>query len=280
MGRTSQCRPAATLVATTASGSDAQVQRQNPVSKDDLRGRIVVITRPAGTAAALARRVRAGGGTPLLLPGLALRRVVDEREAREGLQAALTDDLLIFSSPAAVRFAAALAPLRTPATVLAVGQVTARALRRHGIHAPLAPARQDSEGLLDHPALQGLHGRRIALIGAPGGRGVLREQLVTRGATLRELHVYLRVAPRLDRRHADALLQLPPSALVLLSSAEALHNLCRILPPAALARLLAATAVVSSERLATAARSAGFAHIALAASALSADLLGAAMRAD
>jgi uroporphyrinogen-III synthase len=260
------------------SGSGAQVQRQTPVSKDDLRGRIVVITRPAGTAAALSRRVRAEGGVPLLLPGLALRRVADEAAARNGLQAALADEVLIFSSPAAVRFAAALAPLRTTATVLAVGQGTARALRRHGIQTPLAPARQDSEGLLDHPALQGLQARHVALIGAPGGRGVLRDELIARGARLRDLHVYQRVVPRLDRRHVEPLLRLLPSALVLLSSAEALHNLCRILPPAALARLLAATAIVSSDRLASAARAAGFAHIALAASALSADLLGAATR--
>ena len=255
-----------------------QVRRQTLMSKDDLCGRIVVITRPAGTAAALFRRVRAEGGVPLLLPGLALRKVDDEVEARDSLRAALTDDVLIFSSPAAVRFAAALAPLKTSATVLAVGRGTARALRRQGIQAPLAPERQDSEGLLDHPALQVLQGRRIALIGAAGGRGLLREQLFSRGATLRELHVYRRVAPRLDRRHVEPLLQLPASALVLLSSAEALQNLCRILPPAALDRLFVATAVVSSERLASAARVAGFAHIALATSALSADLLGAAMR--
>jgi len=250
------------------------------VSKDDLRGRMVVITRPAGTAAALVRRVRAAGGVPLLLPGLALRRVTDEAAVREDLQAALADDVLIFNSPAAVRAAAALASLRTSATVLAVGQGTARALRRHGVQAPLAPARQDSQGVLDHPALQVLRGRRIALIGAAGGRGVLRDELRARGAQLRELHVYQRVAPRLDRRHVEALLHLGVSALVLLSSAEALQNLCRILPPAALARLFATTAVVSSERLASAARDAGFARIALATSALSADLLDAARRVD
>ncbi|MFZ0870901.1 MAG: uroporphyrinogen-III synthase, partial [Rhodanobacter sp.] len=73
------------------------MQRQTPVSKGDLRGRIVVITRPAGTAAALSRQVRAGGGVPLLLPGLALRRVDDEVGASDGLQAALADDVLIFS---------------------------------------------------------------------------------------------------------------------------------------------------------------------------------------
>ncbi|MBA2079497.1 uroporphyrinogen III synthase, partial [Rhodanobacter sp. PCA2] len=38
-----------------------------------LHGRVVVITRPVGDGAALARRVRAAGGVPLLLPGLSLR---------------------------------------------------------------------------------------------------------------------------------------------------------------------------------------------------------------
>jgi uroporphyrinogen-III synthase len=121
-----------------------------------------------------------------------------------------------------------------------------------------------------------LRGRRVALVGAPGGRGVLREQLAARGARLRELHVYRRVPPRLDRRHLDALLQLPASARVLLSSTEALHNLHQRLPSPAWMRLCAATAVVSSERLAAAARAAGFQRIVTAASALSADLLDAA----
>jgi uroporphyrinogen-III synthase len=233
-----------------------------------------------GTAAALARRVRASGGVPLLLPGLTLRGVVDAAAARTALQAALTDALLIFTSPAAVRYAARLAPLQTRATVLAVGQSTARALRRHHVAAPLAPRRQDSEGLLEQPALHALRGRRVALIGAPGGRGVLRAHLVARGAQLRELHVYRRVPPRLGRRHVDALLALPASALVLLSSAEALHNLEQLLPPPALARWHAATAVVSSARLQALARAAGFQRSVLAASALSADLLAAALRAD
>ena len=256
-----------------------QMQRQNPAASATLGGRTLVITRPAGTAAALARKVRAQGGVPMLLPGLSLRGASDPAAARTAFEQALADDLLIFTSPAAVAFAAALSPLLTPSIVIAVGHGTARALQRHGISAPLAPARQDSEGLLDHPALRELAGQRVALIGAPGGRGLLGEQLVMRGAQLRELHVYRRVAPRLDRRHIEALQQLPVSALVLLSSAEALNHLCRLLPASALARLLAATAVVSSDRFAEAASAAGFGRDARAASALSADLLEAAARA-
>jgi uroporphyrinogen-III synthase len=243
-----------------------------------LRGRVLVITRPVGTAGALARRVRALGGTPVLLPGLALRGPDDAATARAVLRQGLAAELVIFTSPAAVRHAAALSPLDTDAIVLAVGRGTANALRRHGVAQPLTPRRQDSEGLLDHPLLEDLRHRHVTLVGAPGGRGVLRSQLVARGARLREVHVYRRVPPRLDRRHVEAVLGLPGSARVLLSSNEALQNLCRLLPPSALTNLCAAVAVVSSERLAAAAHDAGFSHVALASSALADDLLVAAAR--
>jgi uroporphyrinogen-III synthase len=241
-----------------------------------LKGRTLVITRPAGTAGAMARQIRARGGVPVLLPGLSLRAADDAVAARAALREALDAELVLFTSPAAVRFAAALLPLATPATVLAVGQGTARVLHRHGL-AALAPGqRQDSEGLLALPALQSLHGRRVALVGAPGGRGLLRDQLVARGARLHEAHVYRRVPPRLGRQHVEALRHLSADARVLLSSAEALQSLHALLPPSAWRNLCAALAVVSSERLAQAARAAGFGRVRVAASARAADLLAAA----
>ncbi|UGB37785.1 uroporphyrinogen-III synthase [Frateuria soli] len=241
----------------------------------DLEGRVIVITRPAGTASGFARQVRARGGVPLLLPGMALR------EGRDGARTALCealrqDDLVLFTSPAAVRFAATLTPLRTRATVLAVGQGTAAALRRHGLAAQAPTRQQDSEGLLDLPALRDVRGRGVALVGAPGGRGVLQQRLVDGGARLREVWVYRRTAPRLDRRHVEAVGQLRSSARVLLSSAQALANLREALPPEAWTRLSHAVAIVSSERLEAAARAAGFGHVRRAASARPADLLAAA----
>lgn len=243
----------------------------------DLHGRQVVVTRPVGMGVAQARQVRRSGGVPVLLPGLALRANADAA-TRAAMQAALADDLLLFTSPAAVGFASRLLALHTCATVLAVGQGTARALRRHGVAAPLVPTQANSEGLLAHPALAAVAGRRVALIGAPGGRGVLPAALLRRGARLRQVHVYHRASPRLDRRHVDALLALPASACSLISSGEALANLCRQLPAPALQCWLAGTAVVSSERLAAAAREAGFKQVVVAASALSADLIAAAAR--
>lgn len=241
-----------------------------------LNGRTLVITRPAGTAAALARQVRARGGVPVLLPGLSLRASDDAAATRAALREAMGAGLLLFTSPAAVRFAAALLPLRTRAIVLAVGQGTARALHGHGL-AALAPGqRQDSEGLLALPALQSLHGRHVALIGAPGGRGLLRDQLRARGACLHEVYVYRRVPARLGSRHAEAVRHLPADACVLLSSAEALQNLQAALPSELWQNLCSAVAVVSSERLASIAEAAGFNRVRRAASARAADLLAAA----
>jgi uroporphyrinogen-III synthase len=242
-----------------------------------LAGCTIVITRPAGTGTPLAKKVRALGGTPLLLPGLSLRGIADAQHAHVQWHEAQSDDVLIFTSPAAVRYAFALAPLnKTHGDVIAVGQGTARALQRHGIRAQVPASRQDSEGMLALPSLQHPSGRRVALITAPGGRGLMQQQLAERGAILREVHVYQRTAPRLTRRHAEALLQMSSDVCVLLSSIEALQHLKQQLPVTAWERLRRATAVVSSERIEAAARAAGFARIHRAPSANQTDLLAGA----
>lgn len=245
----------------------------------NLRGRVVVITRPVGAGAAMMRQVRAAHGVPLHVPGMSLRALADPVTAA-ALLAALQAERVIFTSPAAVRHAHALQPLPAGCPAIGVGQGTAFALQRAGVRAPLAPARQDSEGVLALPELQALHGQRIGLIGAPGGRGLLREVLTARGAQLEEAHVYRRVPPRLDRRHAQALRQLPASACVLWSSAEAMALVRQQLPADAWTALCRATAVVSSVRLREVAQDSGFGRCVLARSALPGDLVRAAATLD
>ena len=241
-----------------------------------LHGAHVVITRPVGYGGALARRVRALGGQPLLLPGLALRPIAGKAFAGTALDQALQYQVLIFTSPAAVRFAARLQRLRTSAAVMALGAGTARALKQAGISQVLvAPAQACSEGLLQHPRLAQVTGQRVAVIGAAGGRGVLAASLRRRGAQVHEVHVYRRVPARLTRRHADAVSALPATRYVLLSSVETLRQLQCSLDTQVWAYLCASTAVVSSQRLHQAARAAGFQCVRAAASALGSDLLRA-----
>jgi uroporphyrinogen-III synthase len=231
--------------------------RSNP-----LAGTRIAITRPAGTGATLARRVRALGGVPLSLPGSSLRTVSEPSSARKALQAALACDLTIFTSPAAVRFARRLHALRTRAIVLAPGAATLRALRRAGCARAAAPAREDSEGLLALPVLDEVRGLCIGIVGADGGRGLLERELAMRGAAIAHAHVYRRTPARLDHRHTGALSRDVRKPLyVLLSSAEALANILAGLPHEARDALLAGTAVASSARIAAAARRAGFVRV-------------------
>lgn len=245
-----------------------------------LDGATLVVTRPAATAAALVRRIRARHGTALSLPGLSLRAVTPT----ELVQANASErrDGWIFISPAAVRYAFRAAPslhVADRALVCAVGAGTQRALARHGVTSLAPRDRADSEGLLALPELASVDGWRIGLVGAPGGRDLIAATLRARGAEVESIHVYRRAPPRLTRRHFDALAHAPDPLITLISSGEALAHLVDLLPADALARLRRQALVVSSARLAELARANAFEEVHVAASAMPADLLAAAQKA-
>lgn len=245
-----------------------------------LAGATLVVTRPSATAQGLKRRIRSLGGTALGLPGMSLRAIAERGPARTALAAARSADVVVFVSPAAVRFAFEVHPglrFARASLVCAIGAATARALARRGLPRVLWPRqRQDSEGLLALPELAHLRGKRVALIGAPGGRDLLAQTLRERRAKLTHIHVYTRAAPRYNRAQIGALEHASAPLVTLLSSADVLANLRATLPLDLFARLAAGELVVSSERLAAAARASLFANVHIAASALPADLLGAA----
>lgn len=247
-----------------------------------LSGVTVTITRPTHNASRLVRRVQALGGNALRLPGLSLRaRTPDPCGADAAREACAGADDLIFISPAAVDFALRAMPglqLGSGQLAWTVGGGTTRALATHGIHGFAPQTSQDSEGLLAMPALQDVRGRRMVIIGAPGGRSLLQPELERRGARVCRLHVYTRVPPRLTRRHAQAISTARAPLITLLSSGEALDNIMGLLPPAAGDHLRRACIVVASARLAAQARRHGFLHRAVAASALEDDMLAAAIR--
>ncbi|WP_250627507.1 uroporphyrinogen-III synthase [Pinirhizobacter soli] len=238
----------------------------------------MAITRPAGTAATLVAAVRARGGIPVLLPGLSLRTAQDTQAAATALDHALAADVIVFTSPAAVAHARQLRPLVTLAKVCALGVGTAKALDRAGIKDARFPEREDSEGLLAMDIMSQLGHARVALVGAAGGRGVLRSVLRERSARFDEVHVYRRGPARLDARHRDAASAFTRRDRVLLSSAEALANLHQALAGEPWQALLEATWIVSSERLAAMARDAGMATVHVASSAQGPALLDMAAR--
>jgi uroporphyrinogen-III synthase len=254
------------------------------LSMGPLAGATVVVTRPALTAPAVRRRVVALGGSAIALPGLALRCVAGAEAvaARRALRDAARADVVVFVSPAAVRFAWMLVPtlrFRRDTFVCAPGAGSVRALQRRGVRGAVCPAgRQDSEGLLALDQLANLRRRRVVLIGAEGGRGLLPRELRARGAHVDAAVVYQRLPPRLSRRPLAALAQAPGPLIALFSSAEALVNLHACLPPPLFARLAAHDCVASSARIGEVARTLGLTRVHRAAGAAPAALLDEACR--
>lgn len=240
----------------------------------------VISLRPLGGHAGLrAAATRHGARMLALSPWKLVGN--DDDETRAGLRAALAASRVIFTSPAAVRFAARLATLRRKRgqSFLAVGAATAEALRRTGVDAVVSPQRMDSEGLLALRELQGLRGLDIGLVTAPDGRDVLAPALRREGARLLRADVYAREEIPLAAAPVRRLLELRAPACVALSSGAALESALSRLPATAHARLLKLPAIAASERLATLARNAGFARVRVAAGPRPAQLLLAAREA-
>lgn len=244
-----------------------------------LAGASVIVTRPALTAAALVRGVRARGGVAIRLPGMRLAPADDRKALVQALAAARDADQWIFTSPAAVHFylqAAPSARLPPALRVLAVGSGTGRALARHGIACITPSGPQNSAGLLDEPALADPRGQSVVILDAPGGRDLLEPRLRARGASVERIAVYRRLPPRLGRRQIDALEAAERPWIGLVSSAMALGALCAALPASLLERWQREALVVSSPRLAALAGESGFTDVHESRSALAGDLLDCA----
>jgi len=246
-----------------------------PVPK--LRGCYVISLRPVGGHAPLRRAAAAHGARVLALAPWRIEPRNDA-QARKALGEALRADIVLFTSPAAVRAAAALRTLRAHRgqAWLAVGAGTAAALRRAGIAGVVAPSRMDSEGLLSLPALAAVRDRSVGLVTAPGGRNVIAPTLVRRGARIVRAEVYARVPVAPSPGALARLRALDAPLLLALSSSEALHHVLDALPAGLDAKLLRARVLAASERLAALARELGFNDIRVAADARPRSLLAAA----
>jgi uroporphyrinogen-III synthase len=251
-----------------------------------LAGWTVISLRPASQQAAVRAAAQARGAAFVSLPGVALEALPVSREV---LQRSLACAQVVFTSPAAVEFAHAAQALPATLAAIAVGSGTAQALVERGIVAlQPPPQRMRSEGVLDLAVLAAprANGACVGLVTAPGGRDAIAPALRERGFEVRVAEVYRRVEPRWSAAQIAALEAAQAPRAVLLTSGEALSNALRRLPAAARATLLDAAAIASSERLAAAAREAGFATTLAAASprveslldALGAHAKGAAIR--
>lgn len=217
----------------------------------------ILITRPEPEAGQLAEALRdpafGARAQPVVAPAFAFSACAPEPPGP--LQPGADPPLLIFTSPRAVEHGleAARGLLGDGARLAAVGPATAEWLERAG-HAPrFAP--QDgfgSEALLDEIGSP-QDARRAVILTAPGGRQALATGLERRGWQVETVHVYRRdeLEPQPGAVHA---LEQAVRVLSPWTSAAAMAVMARRLSPLAWARVQSGTWLVSSDRLADAAR--------------------------
>lgn len=237
---------------------------------------LVVSLRPVNDHAALRRAAAAHGWRVIALSPWKIA-VQTDAATRATLRAALTANIIIATSPAAVRAARALSMLRTRREQIfcAVGSATAAALRRAGIVEVLSPERMDSEGLLALTALHAVRGRTIGLLTAPGGRDLIAPTLRERGAQVRRADIYARELIALSPASLARLRAFDGPLLLPVSSGEALQRVFDQAPLDIAARLRAAQVLVASARLAALARTLGCGDVRIAAGPRPAQLLAA-----
>lgn len=225
-----------------------------PAIVPPLTGLSVLVTRPAQQGDALAAGIAGLGGEPIVFPALAIEPIA--------AVAPPAHELVIFVSVHAVEHGARLIQKDATTRIAAIGRATATALAAVKLAADIVPQTSaTSEGLLEHPDLHATELRSVLIVRGEGGREILRETFVARGATVSTLEVYRRVAPTVS---ADAVAALEARwaeqgiDVVTATSVETYLKLEQLLSDRGRALLRAATLLAPSERIVAAARDAGW----------------------
>lgn len=248
--------------------------------RDELRGVVALVTRPAGQGGALAAAIREAGGEAIECPLLDIRPLPVDAARLAGLLR--SSRVAIFISTNAVT--AALSAVREAGLAwppalrcFAVGAATRDALLRAGLDAATGEGEaMNSEALLAHPALADVNGAGIVIFKGEGGREVLAGELRRRGARLEECVLYRRSLPDGAEGLLSSLLGTHRVNVFLASSGETLGNLLGLLhrmPAGKVPR--EACFVVPGERVAAEARQCVPARVVTARNASDAAMLEA-----
>jgi len=237
------------------------------------RSSMLLITRPATEAARWVDELRAAGVDAVALPLIAIGPLEDPAPLEAAWRRLSGYDALMFVSAAAAEhfFRGIDVPLPASLRLWATGPGTVRGLQAAGvapaaIDAPPADAAQfDSEHLWARVADQVRAGFRVLIVrggdaaGQATGRDWLAREIAAQGGACDAVAAYRRLPPPFgaaERRLAAE--GASGAAAWLFSSSEAIANLCRLMPATGWQQ---ARALVTHERIAEAARAAGFGRV-------------------
>lgn len=245
-----------------------------------LQSRTILVTRPEGQAASFCRLITEAGGEAIRFPAIEIQPIqISEHEAKQ-LENWQQFDLAVFISANAVHHALSYIESTAPCPVIgSVGSKTAELLTASGFRVDLVPeAGFNSEALLALPELESLQAKKILILKGQGGRDLLRETLIQRGAEVVEVALYHRGLPEAN---PEALNQKGLGGeidLVAVTSLEILSNLQKLLGSDGQGWLKRVVLLVGSARMADQARAEGFSQIIVAADPSDESMFGAVLQ--
>jgi uroporphyrinogen III methyltransferase/synthase len=208
-----------------------------------LRGRRILVTRPAHQSAEFVARLTELGAMPMVMPTVEICEPADWSPVDTAIRDLRAFHWLVFTSANGVE--AFLGRLRSlgfdlralgPLRLAAIGPKTAEALRRFHLEPDLVPERYQSEDLAAALKKAIGPGQRVLLARADRGREVLRDQLAGH-CSVAQVAVYSQVdTPVLDPAVLDQLRR-GEIDVVTLTSANIARSLLSRLDEACLARI-------------------------------------------
>jgi uroporphyrinogen-III synthase len=223
----------------------------------------ILVTRPAGQASHLCGLINAAGYEAVSLPAIDILDPVDSYQLESVTDTLEECDLAVFVSVNAVKMGLEYILDRREwpedTRIATVGARTAAALLPYGLSVDLVPEHQfRSEALLALDELQDMSGQYVIIFRGNGGRDLLRDTLVARGADVDYVAVYQRACPTVDAQLMHTLLQPGYLECITITSNEALQNLHNMAGPEGQPLLLGIPLVVIGDRQARLAQQMGF----------------------
>ena len=217
-----------------------------------VRGKRILVTRPAAQAEALCQLIEQAGGECGRLPLLAIDSEGDAAAQRLRLCEALAWDAWIFTSANAARAFAGLDPLTVseqdrPA-IYAIGAATAAAVRDAGFPRVRSPeGGSSSEALLELAELRDVRGHRFMIVTGAGGRDHLASTLRARGAEVETIALYRRRPLNYEASRVEAEIAIADAIVV--TSGEGLDQLWKLTEEALRPMLRHRKLVLPSQRV-------------------------------
>lgn len=222
-----------------------------------LDGGGVLITRPEAQVGKIRQTVEALAGVAYVFPTLEIK-FTPAQQLVPRLLDIQAEDIMIFVSVNAVgavfeSIDSVLYQRLSKVNIAAVGARTRQVLLDLQCKVNIVPQsdQQNSEGLLQHPALQHLQGRRVFIMRAQSGRDTLRDELQQRGASVTYIQAYQRGIPgQFDAQPILDALASKAIEIVMLTSYDAFSNLMKMLGESGFSLLKEAQIIVPSRRVA------------------------------